>query len=421
MKKALYALALLFCLFPYTQIIPLESYNQPYAVLFSTLASIAAIPLVRRVFPRNDLLVLVGLAMAGVVGFVLTCLPQPNSQELKYLLIYLSPLVFAIATFAVTYESPRLADRLVTFAAVAWIGTGAIQALIAPGFATQLVGSFSEGADVVVESGRGVLGLAPEPTHFGFQIVILATMLALVGGRNLLSLACLATAVLIARSSSAVLALVLGGVIYLAFFGRWGRILLIAAVPAYFLLGAILQSGMLPSDVRLVALLNDFYYDPAYLITSDASANARLGGIYVGLQEIFANAFLPAGLSWAHWQEAVGPAMSRNSWLLFLSDAGIPSGTLIIVYQLGLFGLALLAYLHFRMLRGLRSHYETFLMCSVVFVFLSQYMISTPGFGMILGVLLARRALAMRTAEGVLPTSVSYDPRFLPGAVPQAG
>ena len=131
MKKALYALALLFCLFPYTQIIPLESYNQPYAVLFSTLASIAAIPLVRRVFPRNDLLVLVGLAMAGVVGFVLTCLPQPNSQELKYLLIYLSPLVFAIATFAVTYESPRLADRLVTFAAVAWIGTGAIQAVSA--------------------------------------------------------------------------------------------------------------------------------------------------------------------------------------------------------------------------------------------------------------------------------------------------
>ena len=50
MRKALFFLALLFCLFPYTQIIPLESYNQPYAIFFSTLAAIAAIPLVQRAF-----------------------------------------------------------------------------------------------------------------------------------------------------------------------------------------------------------------------------------------------------------------------------------------------------------------------------------------------------------------------------------
>lgn len=393
MKKALYVLALLFCLFPYTQVIPLETYNQPYAIVFSTLAAIAAIPLVQRKFPRSDLIILATLAIAGLIGFLISSMPRPNAQELKYLLIYVSPLVFAIAAFAVTTEYPKLTDRMIVIAAGAWMFTGAVQATIAPGFLTQLVGSFSESANVVIESGRGVLGLAPEPTHFGFHMVILATLLAIVGGRNRMSLACLVTAVLLARSSSALLALVLGAFIYLLFFGRWARLLLVAIIPLYYLLGAILSTGILPEDTRLVSLLQTFYADPWYLVTSDGSANARLGGIIVGLQEIGRNGLMPAGLSWSNWVDAIGPAMGRNPWLLLLSDSGIPSGTLIVIYQLGMVGLVLMGFIHLRLLRGMRSHYEAFLMCSVVFVFLSQYMISTPGFGLILGVIIARAML----------------------------
>ena len=155
-----------------------------------------------------------------------------------------------------------------------------------------------------------------------------------------LALACVATAVLIARSSSAVLALSLGTIIYLAIFGRWGRWLLIAIVPLYFILGGILDSGLLPSDLRVVQLLKAFYEDPWYLITADTSANMRLGGIWVGLQESVERGFIPAGLDSAQWEAAVGPIMAKNPWLIALSPAGIASGLLIVVYQLGVLGLA---------------------------------------------------------------------------------
>lgn len=395
-KKAIYFLALMFCLFPYTQIIELETYTQPYALLFSAAAAITAFPVVQARFPRGDLIVLALLALIGSIAFLFYCLPSPESQEIKYLLIYVSPIVFALSGFGIAVEEPKLADRTILFAACAWIGTGVIQATIDPNFLTQFIGEYGESAGVSLASGRGTLGFAPEPTHFGFHIVVLATLAAMVGGRNLLALACLATAVLVARSSSAVLALSLGSVIYLVLFGRWGRLLLVGIAPAYLFLGAILETGVLPGDVRLVALLKEFYYDPWYLITSDASANARLGGIWVGVQEIIRNAFLPAGLDAYEWEAKTAQLLATNPWLIFLSTAGLPSGTLIVIYQLGIFGLAIMAYLHVRLLQGLRSHAETFLMCSVIFVFLSQYMISTPGFGIIFGVAAARRVLAER-------------------------
>lgn len=418
MKKALYLLALVFCLFPYTQIIQLESYTQPYALLFSIAASVVAVPLVQRAFPRNDLLMLVALALSGVLAFVATTMPRPDAQEFKYLLIYLSPLFFAVATFAVTIEDPRLTDRVILVAALAWMVTGVIQAVIDPSFMTQLIGEFGEAGSVTAASGRGSLGFAPEPTHFGFHLVILAALLTIVGGRNLLAVACLATAILVARSSSALLALVLGSLVYLLVFGRWGRVLLLATIPAFFIIGEIVQSGLLPSDIRLVGLLRGFYADPWYLITSDASANARLGGIWVGMKEIAANAFLPAGLSSGAWEARVGPILASNPWLINLSSAGIPSGSLIIVYQLGVVGLAIMAYLHVRMLRGLQSHLETFLMCAVAFVFMSQYMVSTPGFGMIIGVVAARRVLAQKGDPRQWHRPIPPPPLAAPAALP---
>lgn len=396
MKLAILCLALLFSLFPYTQIIELDSYTQPYALIFAGAASVAALPMLLRNFPRGDAVALLGLAAIGLVMFLLNCMPQPTSQEFKYLLIYVSPAMFAFSAYALIVDHPRLADRIVSGAALAWIGVGVVQVLIDPGFMTQLVGGFSEAADVVVDSGRGTLGLAPEPTHFGFHMVIMAALLALIGGRNWLSIACVVTAVLIARSSSALLALVLGGIIYMVVYTGKARLLLLAVFPAYVLLGAVLASGILPEDVRAVALAKDFYNDPFYLLTSDTSANMRLGGIYVGFKEIVGNAVLPFGMAHETWLDRISPIMSRNGWLLALSEAGVPSGILIVVFQAGVFGLVPLAWIVWRMLSRPRSHAEALLVSVMVFVFFSQYMISTPGFGLIYGAVLARRHWASR-------------------------
>ncbi|WP_126175984.1 hypothetical protein [Tsuneonella rigui] len=399
MKLLICIAGLLFCLFPYTQVIPLETYNQPYASIFAGLTVVVTWPLLVERFPRMDALALITLAVIGLLAFVLTCLPRPNAQEVKYLLIYLSPAIFAAAGFATVILYPKQADRAVLFAAVAWIFVGLVQTLFQPDFATGLVGVFGNAAGDIVDSGRGTLGLAPEPTHFGFHMIILAAALLLVGGRNGMAIACLVTAVLIARSSSAVLSLALGGFIFLCLFAKWARLGLLLIVPFYLMVGAIVHSGALPADLRITSLLTEFYQDPLYLVTSDASTNARLGGIYVGVQEIFKNLFLPAGLSSETWLARVGPIMSENLWLMNLSYSGIPSGILIVIYQIGIFGLLLLGFLLYRLLTGLRSHFETLLICAAVFVFFSQYLISTPGFGLLYGLALARRQVGIASTN----------------------
>lgn len=417
MKIAILCLALLFSLFPYTQIIELDSYTQPYAMIFAAMATVAALPTLLKSFPRGDATALLALAAIGVVMFLLNCMPRPTSQEFKYLLVYVSPALFAFASYALIVEYPRLADRIVSGAALAWIGVGLVQVVVDPGFMTQLVGGFSDAADIVVDSGRGTLGLAPEPTHFGFHMVIMAALLALIGGRNLLAIACVVTAVLIARSSSALLALLLGGIIYMVVYTGKARLLLLAVFPAYILLGAVLSSGVLPEGVRAVALAKDFYNDPFYLLTSDTSANMRLGGILVGFKEIIGNAVLPFGMAHDTWLDRIGPIMSRNGWLLALSEAGVPSGILIVVFQAGVFGLVPLAWMLWRMMSRPRSHFEALLVSVMVFVFFSQYMISTPGFGLIYGAVLARRRWATRLRDE-RPSGAVQRPADLGAPVP---
>lgn len=386
-------------MFPYTQIIALDSYTQPYALMFSALASMVAFPTLRSYFPAKDAIALISLAFLGVAGFLISCMPSPTLQEMKYLLIYVSPIFFAFASFGIAVEYPKAADRIIAGAALAWMAVGLIQNVVDPSFATQFVGGFSEAAEVVVDSGRGTLGLAPEPTHFGFHMTILATALVLVGGRNWLSIACLITALVIARSSSAALALGLGAFIYLVIYGKKARLFLLLIIPIYFLLGAVLKSQTLPENVRLVILLNEFYNDPLYLLTSDASANARLGGIYVGAKQILSQYFFPAGMTEAAWVDAMGPILAKNPWLLMLSGAGIPSGILIVVFQFGFIVLIPMLFVLQSMMKGLRSQYETFLLCAVLFVFFSQYMISTPGFGVIYGCVIARKLYAARATR----------------------
>lgn len=411
MRLIIYCLALLFCLFPYTQILDLDSYTQPYAFLLSIVASGAAFTTLRAHFPARDAIALVALAFAGLMGFLISCGMNPTFSEIRYLLIYVSPVVFTFASFGIAVEHPKAADRIIVFAALTWMAVGVIQTVVDPSFASQFVGRFSAAAEVVVESGRGTLGLAPEPTHFGFHMIILAAALVLTGGRNWLSLACLVTALIIARSSSAALALGLGALIYLIIFGGRARWFLLLTIPLYFMLGLIVESHMLPQNLRIVQLMTDFYQDPLYPILSDASANQRVGGIYVGAKQILMQGFLPAGMAEDTWLDLIGPIMAANPWLIMLSEGGVPSGILIVGFQLGLFGLIPLIYILRRMLTDLRSHYETFLLCTMVFVFFSQYMISTPGFGVIYGMVIARRLYVAHASVAAAPVTASLPGR----------
>ena len=396
MRLLVLSIGLFFCLFPYTQILEIEAYNQPYALLFCTAGAVMSFDQLARDFPRRDLLLLFFLAALGIVFFLFTCMPDPNAIELKSLLSYLSAPIFCMAGFALARSAPALATQITVWSAFTWFFVGAVQTFVSPTFATQFVGQWEDAAAVVVESGRGVLGLAPEPTPFGFHMLVVGTALIILRDRLLVPGLCVLAAILFARSSSAVLAILLGTVLYLAIHGGRVRIALLAAVPGYLVLSELIRSGILPDDVRLFQLAKLAIDNPALLLAADSSVNARIGGIIVGIQEILRNDFIPFGMSNDDWVNGIGRILGRNSWLIDVSTSGVPSGILVIVYHTGFLGLIVLAAIFRRLFSLPRSKPQAWFISVMFFVFLSQYYISTPGFGLIYGLVLARYAYRSR-------------------------
>ncbi len=389
MKKALLVAAAVAAMFPYTQLIPSESYTQPYALL---LAVAATLPCLRRYLdcaPGRDALSLIGLAAVGTIVFAASCLPSPTAQDIKSLLMYGSPLFFSVAAFSLASEYPETMRRVVSTAAVVWILVGVVQATIDPAFATRWVGDWSEAAEVVVLSGRGVIGLAPEPTHHGFHLLLMAAVLYLVDGSRRLILACVLAAVLLAKSSSAVLALAVGAGLCLLLRPR--RMLVpvaVAAVLAVWAFGMLGQT-LVSEPIRLVTLATSVIEDPTAILMVDNSVNLRLGGLIVGTGLVLDSWWWPHGLSNADWLARLPQIRESNPWLFDISAAGVPSGIVIVAYQLGWMGMLLMAAPIFRIVRAARSSLGLWLMLSAIAVFLGQYLISAPGFGVLHGCALA--------------------------------
>src|SRR5215217_7088272 len=156
--------------FPYIQPLPSDSYTQIYAIVAAAL--IMVLTGVRGIVtaPPLDRLALIGLAVAGLVAFALSSFPQFGGQELKYLLNYVSPLIIAPAIMILALEQRRSLDIALRFSAAVWLLVALAQSLIDPSFGTALLGGWGGFVSDISASGRGVVGLAPEPTHHAFHI-----------------------------------------------------------------------------------------------------------------------------------------------------------------------------------------------------------------------------------------------------------
>lgn len=391
MRKLLLSVAVITSMFPYTQIIPLGSYTQPYALIFSIAASMYAFPIVLRSAPVLDNLAVFGLFFVGLFSFLISCMPYPDEQDIKSLLMYVSPLFFYAVAFEFARRNFDLFGKIVSYCAIIWIMVGLVQTFIQPSFASQFVGEWSEASEVVVESGRGVISLAPEPTHYAFHMILLASIIYLLCGQSWLIFACILSAILLARSSSAIL--VLGISVGLLFMLNPVR-LLFYFVSFALLLGIILMITLGrfdQSDVRVLQLTSVFLNDPMSIIQTDYSVNLRAGGLVAGIDAVIDNFFIPAGLSNDDWLLNVPNILRRHSWLFNISSAGIPSGFVIIVYQIGFFGLFFIFSFVSRTVSVARSLVGTYLLFTALIVFAGQFLISNPLFGLLFGCAAASR------------------------------
>jgi hypothetical protein len=407
--RALCVAFLVACLFPYTQFLPIETYTQPYSVVFGFMLFILYGPRVLETIPRADALVLLGLAFAGLIAFLIGCLPVPNEQELKYLLIYVAPLVLTTSAFAAYFMYPKLSLHVVSAAAVVWLAVGLVQTLVDPSFAASYVGVWQDAAEVVVLSGRGVLGLAPEPTHYGFHLIIVGAVLTVLGGNRVLAWACVIGALLLARSTSSAAALLLGGcIVALRTPFKYKVPIVMAILASPFVVYALLERFD-PESSRLLYLAGAFLTSPAEILQIDWSVNVRLGGLIATMRDTLDHFLLPHGLSHDRWMEHSRDIVDEFRWLFALSDAGPPSGFGIVVYQLGAVGIALLVRPIFELLTvGVRG-VDQVIVLAAFWVFVGQYFISAPGYSLLyagvilLGMRLRERAALRRAARPDAP------------------
>ena len=381
---------LLFLIFPFTQIIPLASYNQPYSFLLSALI-IAAFPSTVGAAPLADRLALIWLAFLGTAMLLFEGMQQISFREINFWLSYISPLIITIATFRVIHLNPDLARRALTWGIGAWVTLAVLQQFVDPGLLGFLVSSDSAlGADIAA-SGRGLLAFAPEPTHHGFHMLIMAATLAVLGGPRWVVVIAVLAAIVLARSSSAVAALGMGFTIWALmhpvkrswFFISLASMLLLAAV-APMILG---------EEHRITNLILALQANGKDIILEDYSVNIRISGLIMPLLTAWESGLLPQGISLERWLDIRLDILSRNLWIADLSLAGPASGFGLILLQSGFLGVPTIIYFVHRLIRVFAHSIEGILTASVFFVFMSQLYLATPGFSLILAAIMYRVSL----------------------------
>lgn len=373
-------------LFPYVQIVPSGSYTQPQAFFFGGLLFILSFGLLFKL-PLADSFALIGLAFIGWVMFIFSCYPYNDFQGYVYLLAYISPLLMIPAFVRVGVRFHKFTVRFLQISIVIWILVATAQYLFDPTLATFLLGRWGESALDIVFSGRGVLGLAPEPTHHAFHMLLLGASLALMDERRLsriLCFGCVTSALLLASSSSALLVLSMSAIAWLLRSSLMlGTFLIVGGGVGWTLLPVLMES--LPeSDSRVISLISAFVENPLAFVNADYSVNVRLGGLWATIQHVTEGLFVPHGLSYDGWLDARSQMLRNNAWLFDLSMVGPPSGIGMLLFQAGVLVFPFLMVLVWRCLSVKPSNnLGQILVLSVPFIFLNQFYISSPLFSIV--------------------------------------
>jgi hypothetical protein len=384
-------LMLLFTVFPYIQIISFGSYTQPYALILAAVIFSLNTHLLKHV-NFTDRTALLGLAFFGFSIYLLTCFPYSSEQEYKYLLNYISPIIITVASIRFLLLHHDASKKILQFAIVVWLGVAVAQKFINPTFALELIGHWGEHSLDILESGRGVLSLAPEPTHHAFHILILAACLIQLDRSRfsrILILLCIFDVIFLAASSSALLALGMASLTFLLFYQlRWLTFVLVLVIVGWCNHDTI--HLFLPNDNRLFMLVSEVLVEPSSLLNIDYSVNIRLGGVIATLAAITTNFFIPHGMSILSWEAIREDLLQGFPWLMDLSYNGPPSGIGILFFQIGLLALPFFVRVFYRILNINVSGTERIILLSIPFVFLGQYSISAPSFSLLYACALVR-------------------------------
>lgn len=388
MNKILYFLALVFSYFPYIQIVPLETYTQPYYVFFILFAFFLLIIFFIKRFPAVHAVSLIAFAIFGFLSFLFAVNESMGVEEIKGLLQYILPLPLAGVSYFLVLKYGEHFRKLTSTAIVIWLSIAAVQFFINPLFATNLTGVWGvSSAIAVIESGRGVLSLAPEPTHFALHVFALLTLAMVLGESRVRLVIGLVLLIVFSISSTLLFILLASALISLIRIDSFERrnLIKIAAIGGLALLGLSFSTESRFYEIGSVIISN-----PVSIIALDGSVNARASGLVLGSQAIFDNVFFPHGMSNTEWLVAKEELIARSENFNQLSSSGVASGYLRPVYEIGFFAIPFFLLVIRTLMHFPRDYLQRFFILGFVGIYFMQFLISSPLFGLVYGAVLAK-------------------------------
>ncbi len=357
---------IIFCLFPYLRILPLDLDAQPNAMILSVLIIMAFF---NRRMPKEIGMLLFVLAAA----FVVMLFSNFNEMGFRVLANYISLYVVACAGYMTLRYLKGLPYNLFRYCVYVWFAFGVVQFLWDPSFGGGLT---LRGEENSMLNGRGVCSLACEPTYYGMVCVFMGILnyLNFRGRKYYRQLfVLLVIQLILSKSATVFLFLILSVLVYCliqGFRSRKGIIIIIGAFIGLLILDYVLRMYIASSDSRIANVIRTLYEDPERFLLMDYSVNNRFMHAFFPIKAFFDDWGMPHGL--ARFNDYIIP-MSRNlewNYLLpydYSEEYRINSALGGVLYDLGVFALPIILILY-KCLRveHLRGYNRT--LCGIIIV-----------------------------------------------------
>lgn len=322
-----------FIFFPYIQIVPLPTDNQPYALAVSFFLFLAV---------RNKNIPLEILLLLGVFVFSLLVLliGGLDFNAVRSISNYASLFFIAFATYSLLKIRGGFSISVLSAVVYTWFWVGLIQTVVFSDFLVFLIG---RGEGTAGFGGRGVVGLSPEPTHYGtFCVFLLVLTYFHARGRRDLFALLVIQVVFFAKSTLAVmlLCLLIAYVLVVNVFSVRRLLYTLAGLTLLTLtLMLLVRSGAVALESsRMYKVSSLLVESPALLLLVDGSVNDRFFHVFFSTLGAVQNYSIPRGFSaWSDYLDFIIP--SYREYALWISRTRIMSGYGSAVFELGIVGL----------------------------------------------------------------------------------
>jgi len=245
-------------------------------------------------------LVLIFLAIPFLFSIILGILDGFAFAAIRSILNYAGLFFIPYATYLILKKNQGFSQKNLIIIILIWLGVAIIQSYIYPSFLSFILPR--SGSSFM---GRGVTSLAPEPSHFGMQFLMLFIFSYLNNPKDKWGLLLSMIGIFFFAKSSFTLFIIMLLIIYysIVYFSLNSLLVTIFMFFTGIQFIEIFQKG-----TRLYKLSHLFFKKPVEIFFLDYSATVRFLNIYFSFRGFFENYFLPRGFI-ENWRIYIGNSL----------------------------------------------------------------------------------------------------------------